>query len=486
MFCTQCGSPTKVNHRFCGSCGTPLENDDVDEVNEADDNLSLTQEISLGLVPDDLISLDVSIENIEFHRTQGTEDTIVDVTISVSSNSSIERGQIKLSLFAFSPDGILIGLADDSFPVNSDSSQRTAVDLNVLLEDFNLSDYTAIQFAVSAIIIEFKQFSSSEIPLPTGNSTAQDFEFPDLPDEIEAISSGIVLQRHDNSDSSCIEARILLKNRGSRSPIVDIKGQIRLSTHSETPDDDFSSGITLCPGEICLLDLTTSSEVALEDDNHAIVYVQTEQVIAAGYANSLADFDSLSEPFAARHDPDSKQDSVSDEFYVRFAMTKGEGEWPDLDELSDEEVQSIGRIAEFVLDWVPDRVEPSLPDDLIVGAEIIYDGVSYSETCDCGLNVSDDEISGYPCPIIKFSLSKAISPEAFRQAVFTSSVSLFPESREADGGDAFFCEDYNGYTSILEKRELKELLGQLEEDGLLWNRDVTFDELKSGIKLLRD
>jgi hypothetical protein len=65
-----------------------------------------------------------------------------------------------------------------------------------------------------------------------------------------------------------------------------------------------------------------------------------------------------------------------DECFERFTFTKGEGEWPNFDELSDEEVQSIGRIGEFVLDCVPDRAAPPLPDDLTKGAETIYGGES--------------------------------------------------------------------------------------------------------------
>jgi hypothetical protein len=476
MFCTQCGCPSKPNHRYCGKCGALMDETEFEKIDEASGGAVLDRELNFGEPPSDLSSLDVGIEDITFSRSENSDDHIANITISVASIGDVERGHLKVGVFVFSQEGILLGVSEESFPAEQFLDQTCSVELGVMLDDEIRLDHSPLQFGVSVIAVRSSLLSSDEIEIPTEDGVPQAFSVIDPPSEIEVLSSAVLLQRGAPGTNRYVETRMVVKNN-TISAITNLKGLLRVEEEGAETAEALPLGINLEPGEVTALNFSTGVRIVDGKIKLAIVELELEQVISAGYATYVTRHDSLD------YDPLHAPGVDAKEFVVRFALTKGEGEWPTREELSLKEAKTIARIAEFVLDWVPDRADPALPDNLIVEAELIYDGVTYSETCECGLRVTDDEISGYPTPIFRFRLSKPVSSEVFRQAIFTSSVSLLPQSRAMSDEEAFFCEDYNGYTEILDGDDLEGVLEGLREDGLIKSRKLTFDELLSGVKL---
>ena len=97
---------------------------------------------------------------------------------------------------------------------------------------------------------------------------------------------------------------------------------------------------------------------------------------------------------AEQSSDEGKCESPSDDIVVRFALTKGEGDWPEKSELSDDEKHDPALLALFNLNWDPDGAV-DLGDVEIESCEVIFDGVTYSETLEEGLKTID-RISGLP------------------------------------------------------------------------------------------
>ena len=172
----------------------------------------------------------------------------------------------------------------------------------------------------------------------------------------------------------------------------------------------------------------------------------------------------------------------SDDITVRFVLMKGEGDWPEIDELSDAEKTDPIQLAEFILDWDPDNLDDyDLTDVEIIEAQFLYDGISYLPKSDMGIIVQDNSLSGYPAPIIRFKLSRPVSPEAFVRAVSFSSVKISPESRFNAELDPFFCEDHNDYTDFVDLETFGSIINN--ELTMAEAAKITLDELMNGVQL---
>jgi hypothetical protein len=173
----------------------------------------------------------------------------------------------------------------------------------------------------------------------------------------------------------------------------------------------------------------------------------------------------------------------SDGITIRFVLTKGEGDWPELSELCEDEAQDLTRICRFCFEWCPtiDLAPFDLTDFL--SCEVVFDGVTHLPGVEAGMWIEDGMIEGYPTPILRFRLKRAVDVAEFRLSVFSSFVAVHPRVRPAE--DAYFAEDHNGYTGVLAANELRYWRGALAREGYTSDLMLTPEELWSQPRLVR-
>lgn len=165
---------------------------------------------------------------------------------------------------------------------------------------------------------------------------------------------------------------------------------------------------------------------------------------------------------------------------IRFAMTKGEGEFPSYDEFNSEEISDIRITSSFYLVFDPLASDDDLSDVVIEECIVVYDGISHSTELNCGLFFKDGNLCGWPSPIIKFRLSRKVDPESFNRSVWTSGFVVCPMTRNESDLEPFVFEDHNGYTSVLKNEELKIMVATLKVNNLLSGKIFTKDEMENG------
>ena len=150
---------------------------------------------------------------------------------------------------------------------------------------------------------------------------------------------------------------------------------------------------------------------------------------------------------------------------IRFVFNKGEeGEIPPYASLTEKEKISPSSMCYFLLNWDADAAGESLKEEydgeFLEEYEIIYDGVSRYNKNEYGIEISDEEIIGYPAPIIKFVFSRDVNPKDFLTGIWESCVRIQSTAQKENEEDGFFFEDHNGYSDIVEQdiwiKELKE------------------------------
>ena len=169
---------------------------------------------------------------------------------------------------------------------------------------------------------------------------------------------------------------------------------------------------------------------------------------------------------------------------VRFALTKGDGGYPGVDEFTKKELCQPLSFTKFVLAWDDEFDDVTITKDLIEASTILYDGVSKAKDGELGLYFEEGELCGYPSPVIEFRLKKAVDPESFVKCVWMSSVVLQPASRKKVEADPFIFEDHNGYTTALNARETKSLIEILKNEGVYSGKSVCIEQLEAGISCL--
>jgi hypothetical protein len=166
---------------------------------------------------------------------------------------------------------------------------------------------------------------------------------------------------------------------------------------------------------------------------------------------------------------------------VRFAMTKGDGIFPDFPEFSEEEIAEPQSVSSFFLIWDPESINNDLSDLIIHECIVLYDGISRSETLDYGLFWKKDQLCGYPAPIVEFIVSRTVDPDDFKQCVWSSGYQVCPASRDENETDPFVFEDHNGYTSVINSNDKKAIVTTLKKAGVFSGKTFTFQQMEDGV-----
>lgn len=172
--------------------------------------------------------------------------------------------------------------------------------------------------------------------------------------------------------------------------------------------------------------------------------------------------------------------SVSKEIVIVWSLTKrgGEGDLPKPSEMSAAEKTDLRRLAIFNLNWEDYQYE-ALEGVTIERAVFLYDGISHCPPLIDGMEIKDDEITGYPHPVIKFTLSRPVPIDDFCRSVSESSMRFVAGIHKNNYDEYFFFEDHNGYTKSLQGDELVEAEHQLQSAALLLDYEVDVSRLLS-------
>jgi hypothetical protein len=126
---------------------------------------------------------------------------------------------------------------------------------------------------------------------------------------------------------------------------------------------------------------------------------------------------------------------------VQFILSKGDGDWPDLDTLPGDK-KNINYLTSC-MKFMPAFEEV---ESVIISWAIIDSGLG-------GMTFSDGELKGYPTPVVEFHIDKKKYDELFQDSkeflrgVWESTYQFaIPGINDED---AFYFADFNGYTHIL-------------------------------------
>jgi hypothetical protein len=115
-------------------------------------------------------------------------------------------------------------------------------------------------------------------------------------------------------------------------------------------------------------------------------------------------------------------------------------------------------------------------DARICSIEILYDGITRFNGEEFGywFEEGDDELLGYPAPIIRFKLDRKVDPTDFARALFGTSFRVLTSSMHECGAAPFFAEDHNGYTSALTHLQRDRWVEYLGVGGVLCEKEFVF------------
>lgn len=156
----------------------------------------------------------------------------------------------------------------------------------------------------------------------------------------------------------------------------------------------------------------------------------------------------------------------TDNFTIRFAMTKGEGDFPKAKDFSETEKENLSECISLNLVYDPNVLKKN-SDAKITRIEFLYDGISHYDDHDFGYRFFEGSFIGYPAPIIKFTLDKKLETKDFIKAIWTSYISIKTNAMD----DAFYAEDHNGYIQALTADQIKFVHDDLHRNGFINVKD---------------
>ena len=167
----------------------------------------------------------------------------------------------------------------------------------------------------------------------------------------------------------------------------------------------------------------------------------------------------------------------TDEIVIRFVFRKGAGNSrPQRSELSDSEARDFRQCITMNLCWEPFLISDQHPGVLITSMEVLYDGCTRIEGESFGLYFDQEELLGYPAPIIRFRLNTSIDVTAFTRAIRETDIEITTSSLEASGESPYYAEDHNGYTSALDEEQEDAWVELLHRTGVFSGYKETFHD----------
>jgi hypothetical protein len=142
---------------------------------------------------------------------------------------------------------------------------------------------------------------------------------------------------------------------------------------------------------------------------------------------------------------------------IRFCLDKGEGEDIKRSKFSEEEILDIRKCLSLEFSYCP----WGQPGAKITSVQIIHDGITPVEDYIEGFFINRKgryPLDGYPTPVVRFLLDRAMDEEEFRQCIFETSYCVRTKLMAKNDEAPYFAEDHNGYSSVLSRKQREQMI----------------------------
>jgi hypothetical protein len=160
---------------------------------------------------------------------------------------------------------------------------------------------------------------------------------------------------------------------------------------------------------------------------------------------------------------------------IRFCFTKGEGEYIKRSKFSEAELSDVRKCLSLVITFYPNEKDGAK----IISLQIIHDGITPVEDEIEGYFINRKykyPLDGYPTPVVRFLLNRAMDEEEFRQCIFETFYLVCTESMKRNDESPYFAEDHNGYTSVLSRKEREQLIDFLQCNEAYCGKQFSFPD----------
>lgn len=160
---------------------------------------------------------------------------------------------------------------------------------------------------------------------------------------------------------------------------------------------------------------------------------------------------------------------------IRFCLDQSEGEYIKRSKFSEAELSDVRRCLSLGITFIPNEENGAK----IISVQIIHDGITPVEDEIQGFFINRKgkyPLEGYPTPVVRFLLDRAMDEEEFLQCISETSCCVRTESMERNDEEPYFAEDHNGYSSVLSKKEREQLIILLQCDNAYSGKQFSFPE----------
>lgn len=158
---------------------------------------------------------------------------------------------------------------------------------------------------------------------------------------------------------------------------------------------------------------------------------------------------------------------------IRFCLNKSEGGYIKRSKFSEEEILDFRKCLSLGITFVPNEEDGAK----IISVQILHDGITPVEDEIEGFCINrkgKNPLDGYPTPVVRFQLDRAMDEEEFLQCIFETSYCVRTEAMERNEEEPYFAEDHNGYSSVLSRKELEQLIDLLQSNGAYCGKQFSF------------
>jgi hypothetical protein len=160
---------------------------------------------------------------------------------------------------------------------------------------------------------------------------------------------------------------------------------------------------------------------------------------------------------------------------IRFCLNVGEGNYIKRSKFSEEEILDIRKCLSLGITFAPNEEDGAK----IISIQIIHDGITPVEDEIDGFFFNRKgkyPLDGYPTPVVRFQLDRAMDEEEFLQCVFETSYCVRTEAMERNEDEPYFAEDHNGYSSVLSRKEREQLIDLLQSNEAYCGKQFSFPD----------
>ena len=420
---------------------------------------SVVDSIKLAALPAGLASFEINIKSVTSEGSDSDGDLSISVTYEVNNQSDEDWEYLTVRTQLLNAAGQIVEDMQDTHEQSFDAGeteelQASFYGVKAKFLGANPEKAHVIINAVASILIQQKL---GQIDIPANAFEVTALRPIKLGETVQIISGSLWKAEPDDDMDSRIEVKALIQNLTNKSlPLVKLAAEVKDKKGNEVADAGGCEEVR--PGSIVTISgsgytkdkkligakadlaVLVYTPVAAGVSQHCGVQITSDAQTDEGHESG----DGITWPAAGQSDSSEDEDaeggsdSSSDgerRILVRFAMTKGDGNWPQFSELplKKQNLAYVVSCMEFSPSF--DEVEES-----IVAWKIVDGGLEH-------LTFNKNGLQGYPTPTVEFTVSGVDDDDDFLRGVWDSSYRL--EVPELNEGDAYYFEDHNSNAQIV-------------------------------------